>query len=151
MQEFPDPITSTLILMASSPIQIVFCEAGILLFKNSNLPVLPYTSLGEKEKEFLQEILSGIDNSQLHETYHGCGKFSVQINIGGGNYISKPSLLLAFVDVMSKQRGFKEQCILQRLSDIIIQRFLSNISVHSDDITLVMERIWGATQRHHVL
>ena len=151
VQEFPDPITSTLILMVSSPIQVVFCEEGVLLFKTSNLPVLPYNVLSDAEKRFLRDKLSGLDNALLHETYHGCGKFSVQINVGGGIYMPKTCLLLAFVDVMSKQKGFKEKSILQRLSDIIIQRFLSNISVHSDDITVVMEKIWGSSERHLLL
>ena len=152
VQDFPDPITSTLILMVSSPMQVVFCEAGILLFKTSNLPVLPYSAFNEEERDFLQKTLTNLEGSHLNETYHGCGKFSVQIHIGSGNYIAKPKLLLAFVDVMMQQRGFKERCILQRLSDIILQRFLSNISVHSDDIALVMKKIWGASsQKHHVL
>lgn len=143
VQDFPDPITSTLILIVSSPIQVVFCEAGLLLFKTSNLPVLPYSAFNQKERAFLQEILAEMDASLLHETYHGCGKFSVQIHIGNGNYMPKQKLLLGFVDVMLKQRDFKEKCILQRLSDIILQRFLSNISVHSDDIALVIGKIWG--------
>ena len=152
VQDFPDPITSTLILMVSSPIQVVFCETGILLFKTSNLPMLPYSAFNEKERVFLQETLTKLDNSLINETYQGCGKFSVQINIGSGNYMGKPKVLQAFVDVMMQQKGFKEQCILQRLSDIIIQRFLSNISVHSDDIASVMKKIWGASsQKHHVL
>jgi hypothetical protein len=151
VQDFPDPVTSTLILMASSPMQIMFCENGILLFKTSNLPVLPYTSLNRSEREFLRNILEHVDNAWLTETYYGCGKFAVQVNVGSGNYMPKKGLLLAFVDVMQKQKDFKEICVLQRLSDIILQRFLSNISVHSDDISLVMEKIWGSSQKMHIV
>lgn len=151
VQDFPDPITSTLILMASSPMQFVFCENGILLFKTSNLPVLPYTSLNDEEREFLRNILEQVDTAHLVETYYGCGKFAVQMHVGTGNYVEKKGLLLAFVEVMQKQKDFKEASVLQRLSDIILQRFLSNISVHSDDITLVIEKIWGSTQRMHIV
>lgn len=151
IQDFPDPITSTLILMVSSPMQIVFCEMGILLFKTSNLPVLPYSALNTEEKGFLKNIIEQIDTSFLTETYYGCGKFSVQISVGAGNYLPKSALLLAFIQVMEKQNEFKEKCILKRLSDIIVQRFLSNISVHPDDIALVMEQIWGADQKIHLV
>lgn len=151
-QDFPDPITSTLVLMVSSPMQVVFCEGGVLLFKTSNLPVLPFSILTKKERYTLRKMMDDLDNSFLQETYHGCGKFSVQINMGVGNYIPKQALLLAFVDVMRKQREFKEKCIIQRLSDIIVQRFLSNISVQSDDIALVMQSIWGgSSQKIHVV
>ena len=151
-QDFPDPITSTLILMVSSPMQIEFCELGIVLFKTNNLPVLPYTLLNEEESKFIKDVLSEIDNSMLTETYYGCGKFSVQLNIGRGVYLPKKSVLLAFVRVMQKQKDFKEICILQRLSDIIIQRFLSTISVHPDDISEVMEKIWGPEQnKQHIV
>lgn len=151
-QEFPDPITSTLILMVSSPMQIEFCEMGVLLFKTNNLPVLPYSSLDEEESEFLRGVLDRIDSSSLQETYYGCGKFSVQLHVGRGIYLQKKAVLLAFVQVMQKQRDFKEICILQRLSDIIIQRFLSTISVHPDDIAQVMEKIWGSERnRQHMV
>lgn len=145
-QDFPDPITSTLILMVSSPMQIEFCEMGVMLFKTNNLPVLPYSSLNDEEGVFLRNILDQIDNSSLTETYYGCGKFSVQFNMGRGIYLPKKCVLLAFVNVMQKQKDFKEICILQRLSDIIIQRFLSTISVHPDEIAEVMEKIWGSAQ-----
>jgi hypothetical protein len=151
VQDFPDPITSTLILMASSPMQFVFCENGILLFKTSNLPVLPYASLNDEEREFLRNILEQVDTAHLVETYYGCGKFAVQMQVGTGNYVEKKGLLLAFVEVMQKQKDFKEASVLQRLSDIILQRFLSNISVHSDDIALVIEKIWGSAQRMHIV
>ena len=151
VQDFPDPITNTLVLMVSSPMQVVFCEVGILLFKTSNLPVLPYSTLSIKERKYLETMMAEIDSTFLQETYHGCGKFSVQINIGMGNYIPKQTLLLAFVDVMRKQKEFKEECILQRLSDIIVQRFLSNVSVQSDDIAIVMQSIWGPSQKIHLM
>jgi hypothetical protein len=151
-QDFPDPITSTLVLMVSSPMQVVFCEGGVLLFKTSNLPVLPYNLLTKKERNVLRKMMDEIDSAFLQETYHGCGKFSVQINMGTGNYLPKKTLLLAFVDVMRRQKEFKEKCIIQRLSDIIVQRFLSNISVQSDDIALVMQSIWGiSSQKIHVV
>jgi len=146
VQEFADPITHTLILMASTPMQITFCEEGLLLFKTTQLPIFPYASLLKKERQFLLELLQQADDSQLIETYHGCGKFSVQIGRGNLGFIPKRKLLLGFVEIMLGQREIQDRVILQRLGDIIIQRFLSSISVHADDISAVMERIWGGAQ-----
>ena len=147
VQDFPDPITSTLIAMVNSPMQVTFCESGILIFKTSNLPVLPYDVLNNEERETISGLLEGLDNTLITETYHGCGKFSVQINVWGGHYMPKSIILMSFVDVMLKQKEFKDISIQQRLSDIILQRFLSNVSVHSDDIAMIMDKIWGSEPR----
>jgi hypothetical protein len=142
VQEFPDPITSTLIAMVNSPMQVTFCESGILIFKTSNLPVLPYDILSNEDRKKISELLIGMDNSLLSETYHGCGKFSVQISMGSGHYMPKQAVLSAFVDVMLNQKELNDRRIQQRLTDIILQRFLSNVSVHSDDINVIMRKIW---------
>jgi hypothetical protein len=142
VQEFPDPITSTLIAIVNSPMQVTFCESGILIFKTSNLPMLPYDILSKDDKTIISDLLMGMDNSLLTETYHGCGKFSVQVSMGGGHYMPKKLLLEAFVDLMLQQREINDKRIQQRLTDIILQRFLSNVTVHSDDIKAIMEKIW---------
>ena len=141
-QEFSDPITSTLILMATTPMQMIFCEEGLLLFKTTNLPIFPYSALQTEDKQFLLQIMQETEDRALSETYHGCGKYSVQMHKGHYGYVPKRNLLLAFVEIMLDQDGIKDRDILQRLCDIIIQRFLSSVSVHSDDITAVMDTLW---------
>ena len=143
MQDFADPITSTLILMATSPVQVVFCEEGFFIFKTTNLPLFPYSLLEIKDKQFLLNMVESTEDVQSIETYHGCGKFSVQISKGHYGFLPKKELLLAFVDIMLHQNEIKDQNILQRLGYIIVQRFLSSVSMHSDDISEVMEKIWG--------
>jgi hypothetical protein len=143
VQEFPDPITSTLVLMATSPMQIVFCEEGLLLFKSTHLPIFPYSALAHKDKQFLLGVLEGTDDAHTIETYHGCGKYSVQINKGNLGLISKRKLLMAFVEIILHQKEIRDRVILQRLGDIIIQRFLSSVSVHADDIGAIMDSIWA--------
>jgi len=58
VQEFSDPLTSTIVLMATTPIQIVFCETGLLLFKTNLLPVIPYSLLHHDEKNNLYTHLT---------------------------------------------------------------------------------------------
>jgi len=143
LQEFPDPITSTLVLMASSPVQIVFCDEGLVVFKTSHLPIFPYSMLETDDRKFLLSVLARVSDTHMQENYNGCGKYTVQVYKGNLGFIPKKDLLLAFVEIMMEQIDIKDKSILQRLSDIIIQRFLSSISVHSDDIAIVMEHIWG--------
>ena len=145
VQDFPDPITSTLVLMASSPVQMVFCEEGLLLFKTGQLPMFPYTALTAEDRGFLHGWLQKIEDAHTHETYHGCGKYSVQVGKGMTyGFVPKRDLLLAFVYLMLHQGDIREKVILQRLADIIIQRFLSCISMQAEDVTAVMECLWGS-------
>ena len=66
VQEFSDPLTSTLVLMATSPMQMVCCESGIIPFKTSLLPVIPYALLSDEENMFIQNTIFG---DYLIETY----------------------------------------------------------------------------------
>jgi len=60
VQEFSDPLTSTLVLMATSALQIVFCETGLLLFKTNLLPVIPYSILQLEELSKLHTLLAQV-------------------------------------------------------------------------------------------
>ena len=143
VQDFSDPITSTLVLLASSPLQIVFCEEGLMLFKTAHLPIFPYTLLLQKDREFLRNWLEKIEEPHTHELYHGCGKFSVQVGKGHFGHLPKRDLLLAFVHIMLHQGEIQEKVILQRLADIIIQRFLSSVSMPAEDVNAVMASLWA--------
>lgn len=148
VQDFADPITSTLIYMATSPVQVIFCEEGILLFKTQYAPIFPYSVLEDKDKQFLLDYIQNSDESQMTETYNGCGKYAVQVDRGHYGFIPKKNLLMAFIQIMMSQNEIKDKLVLQRLTDIIIQRFLSAVSVHSDDINLIMEKLWVVQPDH---
>jgi hypothetical protein len=47
------------------------------------------------------------------------------------------------VEIILHQKEIRDRVILQRLGDIIIQRFLSSVSVHADDIGAIMDSIWA--------
>ena len=63
--------------MATSPVQMVMCEAGLLPFKSTLLPVIPYSLLAWKEKEQLQNMLGALGDHQLHETIESSGQYTV--------------------------------------------------------------------------
>ena len=70
VQDFADPLTSTLILMANSPLQLVFCEAGVLLFKNPALQVFPFDKLCSAHRAQLEAMVVRV-GADGGEVYHG--------------------------------------------------------------------------------
>ena len=66
----------------------------------------------------------------------------------GTGTIGKRALLLTFVLAMTGRQSFDDPDIMRRLCDIVIQRFLSSVTVPSDDIRAVMQALWpGAGQQ----
>lgn len=144
VQDFEDPLTSTLIIMVNSPLQLVVCEAGIMIFRTNTLPVFPFDKLGAQHKQAILSIVEAAGVNGVTEAYHGCGKHTVQVSLGAIPPLGKRQLLSVFVQAMTTQRSFSDQGVMKQLCNIILQRFLSSISVPSEDIKAVMEQLWGS-------
>ena len=67
----------------------------------------------------------------------------MQVGKGHFGHLPKRDLLLAFVHIMLHQGEIQEKVILQRLADIIIQRFLSSVSMQAEDVNAVMASLWA--------
>ena len=145
IQEFADPLTSTLMIMASSPLQLVICEAGLLLFRTSALPVFPFDKLLPAHRAAVLSIVERAGLDGVSEAYHGCGKHTLHVQLGNLPALGKRALLSVFVQAMTvRQAPVADPHIMQQLCNIILQRFLSSVSVPSDDIRVVMQQLWGA-------
>ena len=172
IQDFQDPLTSTLVLMATSPLQMVLCEAGLLPFKTTLLPVLPYSILTLGEIEQMRQILADTCDRQLHETVESSGQYTLSVapvaqtsqqqhqqmaankNNSGGSAavtICRRSLLHAFVAVMMSSSSKKDenQLIVNRtLCNIVLQRFMASVSTPSEIVSSVMSTLDSYTQQH---
>ena len=174
IQDFQDPLTSTLVLMATSPLQMVLCEAGLLPFKTTLLPVLPYSILTLGEIEQMRQILADTCDRQLHETVESSGQYTLSVapvaqtsqqqhqqmaankNNSSGSAavtICRRSLLHAFVSVMmftsSSSKQDENQLIVNRtLCNIVLQRFMASVSTPSEIVSSVMSTLDSYTQQH---
>jgi hypothetical protein len=143
VQDFQDPLTNTLVLMATSPLQFVMCEAGLLLFRTNLLPVVPYGLLASGECNQLQEILARVPDDQLNETIESSGQYTLMIqpftqNMGCSptiTYLCKKRLLHAFVEVMLS--GSNHQ-VGRTLCNIVLQRFMAQVPTPSDIVNSIM-------------
>ena len=114
VQDFQDPLTSTLVLMATAPLQLVLCESGLLLFKTNLLPVMPYGLLAKQECLDLHRLVEALPNEQLHETIECSGQYTLGVlsmppppaaaaasaTATAALLLCKQRLLLNFVDLM---------------------------------------------------
>jgi hypothetical protein len=140
VQEFADPLTSTLVLMVTSPLQLVFCESGFILFKTTLLPVLPYHLFSAAEKELFQSWVCGVTDS--HESCDASGQFSLSLPLSPkapAVHLCKRQILASFIEVMLHHNGtFKDPTVCCTLCNIILQRFLAIVPVPSDTVTSIM-------------
>ena len=143
IQEFTDPLTSTLVLLATSPLQLVFCESGLILFKTSLLPVLPYSSLSADTKSVFHQWISSTQDD--HESCDSSGQFTLTIPLTPKlphAVLCKRALLSSFVYVMRHHNGtFNNQAICCTLCNIILQRFMAIVPVPSDIVSSTMAQL----------
>ena len=141
VQEFSDPLTSTLVLMATSPMQMVCCESGILPFKTSLLPVIPYALLSLNENNFVQHIISELSDDVMHETMESSGQYTLSVfySLSSKVFMCKRQLLLNFMYVMFNNNNvYGDVAICKTLCNIILQRFMARVPVPSEMVSEVV-------------
>jgi hypothetical protein len=144
VQDFSDPLTNTLVLMATSPMQLVCCESGIIPFKTSLLPVIPYALLSRDENEFIQNIILQFSDDMMHETMESSGQYTLSVFHSLSNivHICRRQLLLNFVYVMiNNNSAHCDNAVSRTLCNIILQRFMARVSVPSEMISTVIQSI----------
>jgi hypothetical protein len=146
IQEFSDPLTSTLYFLATSPLQLVFCESGLIFFKTSLLPIFPYNLLFPLEKQHLEQWVHATQED--HESCDSSGQFTLTVPLAPKQpllYLCKKTLLMSFVHVMRHHNGtFNNPAICCTLCNIILQRFMATVPVSSDIMNLVMQLLNNA-------
>ena len=144
VQDFADPLTSTLVLMATSPLQMILCESGLLPFKTSLLPVIPYVYLSEEENKSMQNIISQAPDEFMHETMESSGQYTISIipMVSNPVFVCKRQLLTNFVHVIFKNnKVYGDASICKTLCNIILQRFMARVSIPSDMVSTIVQLI----------
>lgn len=144
VQEFADPLTSTLVLMATSPLQMILCESGLLPFKTSLLPVIPYVYLSEEENFVIQNIISQAPDEFMHETMESSGQYTISIVPMTSNpvFVCKKQLLFNFVHVIFRNnKVYGDNSICKTLCNIILQRFMARVSLPSDMVSAIVQLV----------
>ena len=136
----PDPLTHTLVQMATSPIQLTFCESGLLGLRTTELPVFPFADMSADHKDALYGILAGVPDEYVHESAFTDGKLHVSVVVKPTIYIDRKQLLLSFVRAVQEKSNIPDASgvVQQRFCKIILQRFLSSVATSSAIISHVM-------------
>jgi hypothetical protein len=148
-REMSDPLSHTLTLMATSPVQLTFCESGLLPFRTTELPVFPFTDMTSEHRAALFDILTLVPPHQISENTFGCGKMSVHASLGNtGVVLDRLTLLKAFIKAVREHSNIPNPTgdVLERFCRVILQRFLSSVSLPSSVASELME--WIDTSAH---
>ena len=126
-----DPMTTTLCLMANTPLQFTFCEAGLLPFKTNDLPVLPFSSMSSEKRAELRALLVEAPPQIVYETTYGGGKFAVSVTFTPAMYVKKQTLMRCFISAVVHRAKIPHMHahVRKRFCQVIFQRFLSSVSM----------------------
>ena len=143
--DVPDPLTYTLIQMATSPIQLSFRESGLLPLRTNELPVFPFTEMAVEHREALCDLLRQTRTDALRESAYVDGKINVSVQLKNAPTIDRKQLLLAFVAAVHERSNIPDPNgdVQQRFCRIIVQRFLSSVATPSAIVADVMRAIEG--------
>ena len=144
VQDFTDPLTNTIVLMATSPLQLMLCESGLLPFKTNLLPVIPYSLFSSSEKEELRMLVLSISDDHCLETMESSGQYTLSLfsTIANPIIICKKKLLMNFAYViMHNNSEFHDPTICRILCNVILQRFMARVPVSSEIISEVIHSI----------
>jgi len=149
IQHFTDPLTSTLVLMATTPVQLVLCEAGLLLLRTTLLPVIPYALLSAHERvtiaAMIHEQSSGPGGAAaMHETIEPSGQYTLTVLPAiDAQHLHKARLLCAFAVVIFRAPR-ADPSINRMLGHIILQRFAAHVTTPSDVMAAAMRLLGPA-------
>ena len=143
LHDTQDPLTHTLILMTTMPIQFVFCESGVLPFRTPNLPIYPFTDMTRQQRVDIAALLSEVPSQNINESVEGCGKISVVISLGTRTFVEKVLMTRAFIHAVvgRSQLPLTYSTLPRRFCRIIFQRFISSVSMTPSQVNELLEYI----------
>lgn len=145
IQDFVDPLTTTLYLMMSTPLQFVLCESGILPFKTNLLSVFPYNLLQKEHLKNLETIILEVPVEHHRETMETSGQYTLSIPLNKPNchtFVNQKKVLENFVIVIFKNnKVYEDLNVCKTLCNIVLQRLMSKIQFSSDLIEYIVSLI----------
>lgn len=145
VQDFSDPLTSTLTLLLTTPIQIMFCESGLIILKTTLLPVFQYSLFTVVELQSLEQIVLNAPVENQQETMESSGQYTLSLYpVLNSNFTfyDKKLILRNFVSIMFKYNNdYGDKMVCKTLCNIILQRLMARTSISSEIISNVVEYI----------
>lgn len=126
-----DPITYTLCMMITTPVQIMLTQVGVAAFKDKNTSVFPYKLMTEEQKQFLRDFVT---DTETHVT-----GLIASVQIGGGcvlcKRVKRPSefldagaVLSAFCQSVQSSKTHTNPVMQRSICNIVIQRVGGQVS-----------------------
>lgn len=137
-----DPITHTLCMMITTPVQIMLTQVGVAPFKDKNTSIFPYKLMNDEQKQFLRDFV-------METETHVSGLIaSVQIGGGcvlcrrierGGVFLEPGLVLSAFCQNVQESKTHKNPAIQRSICNIVIQRVGGQVLLDKDVLQKVLK------------
>ena len=140
-----DPITETLMIMATTPVCVVFTEAGLAMFRDKPTMVMPYMNMTPVQLMYIKKIVENI----VEATECKDNNIRGQVQMGGGCIIlipmqktkwdfiiDKEKLMKAFVTSIDKSKDYNNWT-KRALCSIIMQRLSCSTNISKESMRKV--------------
>lgn len=144
-----DPITDTLVVVATTPICVVVTETGLSLFQNQPSMVFPYSHMSRDQLDFVNEKVKIV--LELSRENHSNAKGQIQMGGGcilmitpqskhSGRILNAVDIVNAFVDSVIKSDKQDNWC-KKAICNIILQRVSCAVNMPNEAIHTVAQRL----------
>ena len=127
-----DPISNTLIVMLSTPLEIQLVVNGVQMFRGKEL-MFPYQHMNSKQREFLLDII----NQDEWLLYEFCMQYKPKNR--PPLYIDHLEVLKAICSLIQGSKKYTDSKSRLAITNIILQRVHSNVSI-SKTIQLALNK-----------
>jgi hypothetical protein len=134
LEEQVDPVTTALVAMAQSPVQLILNQTGIFPFKSSTLHLIPFRYIPQKQREFLQATLRDGKKS-FHRQSAGSILIKVNSVLPSDKVLVRREDLLQCLLATMQNSVLRQDLLLQEnLTRILVQRFLAAVPLPAEKV-----------------
>jgi len=118
-----DPISNTIIIILTTPLEIQLIANGIQLFKDKGL-IYPYQYMNSNQREFLLEIINMDSKNWL--SYEFCLQWKCK---GAPMYVDHLEILKTLCELIQGSKKYTDARSKLAITNIILQRVHANVTI----------------------
>lgn len=143
-----DPITHTLCMMITTPVQVMLTQVGVAPFKDKNTAIFPYRLMDGRQKDFLRSFVKATEKAvkgAMASVQIGGGCVLCKHGQGASIVLNPVDILSAFCRCVADSKTHTNQKIQKCICNIVIQRVGSLVVLDRATLQSVMHHIPGIT------
>jgi len=132
-----DPVTHLIVMLCREPLTLCFTEHGLAPLQSDPTIIMPYSQMTKQQLSMLMDVTSDMRQAGTYATTSqmGGGVYLYALDGARSRVFADAVLLLFSINVVMRNPG-KSQLVDSRfISNIVLQRILSNVSLPREVVT----------------